>query len=117
MTEAELQKICKQLLAQSGLLFWRVSNGPVIHRLGSGKNVRTFMKKSEIAGFPDFAGVTKEGTFFALELKSEKGKVSPEQMDWQDRLSDSNAIVGVARTPDHIRQFIATCGGRVKQIV
>ena len=113
MSEAELSKICRQLFAQSGLVWWRVSNGGVLHKIGP----RTIMKKSEIAGFPDFAGVTPTGQFFALELKSEKGKVSPEQTQWHHRLNNTNAIVGLARTPDHVRHFIRTCGGIVREVL
>lgn len=115
MKESELSAICKSLLEYSGLLWWRVANGPVIHRLGKGKNVRTFMKKSPIAGFPDFAGLTPTGVFWALELKTEKGKVMPHQMDWIDRINESNGISAIARSPDHIRIFIETVGGRVKK--
>lgn len=113
MLEAELSKICKQLFEYSGLVFWRVSNGGVIHKIGP----RTIMKKSEIAGFPDFAGVTPLGVFFALELKGAKGVLAAHQIEWLSKLEDTHAITGVARTPDEIRNFIKLCGGLVKQTV
>ena len=96
----------------SGLVFWRVSNGGVLHKMGG----KTIMKKSEIAGFPDWAGVTRNGTFWALELKSESGRVSDAQIDWMDKLNDTHAIVGLARTVEQVITFIETVGGKIPKI-
>jgi len=108
MKEAELATITRHLLKQSGLVFWRVTNGAVMHTIGK----RSFMKKSEIAGFPDWAGVTPSGTFWALELKSESGRVSPDQMQWMEKLTKTHAIVGIARKPEDVLDFIEICGGK-----
>lgn len=108
MTEAELAKITRHLLQHSGLVHWRVTNGAVLHSIGK----KTFMKKSEIAGFPDWAGVTPGGIFWALELKSASGRVSPEQMSWMEKLTKTHAIVGIARKPEDVLDFIEICGGK-----
>lgn len=113
MKEAELSKITRKLLERSGLLFWRVSNGAVMHRIGS----KTIMKKSEIAGFPDWAGVTPRGQFWALELKSDKGRLSEGQIEWLNKLNDNHVIIGVCRTVEQVCNFIETCGGKVPRIM
>jgi hypothetical protein len=112
MKEAELAKITRQLLGYSGLVHWRVSNGAVMHRIGP----RIIMKKSEIAGFPDWAGVTRNGTFWALELKSEKGRISEHQIEWMEKLAGTHAIVAIARTVEDVMEFIFLIGGKVKKI-
>lgn len=40
-------------------------------------------------GFPDLVMVSAHAIFF-IELKSEKGRLTPEQRDWLDRLSHKN---------------------------
>lgn len=64
-------------------------------------------KKNPMKGFPDLAGVCKDGVLWALELKSSKGRLSPEQTDWLQKLSKSGAIVGVAKTPQEAVDFFS----------
>ncbi len=101
VSEAELSAFARKAFKNSGMVFWRVSNGPVKHG--------GIMKKSEIAGFPDWAGVSPWGFFWALELKTATGKLSDEQRGWLKSLGDSGAIVGVARSFDDIVEFIKLC--------
>jgi hypothetical protein len=65
-------------------------------------------KCSPIKGFPDLAGVLPNGKFFAVELKSEKGRLSPEQIEWITKLNYSGAIAVVLRSKDEIREFVAS---------
>lgn len=102
MKESELLSFALTCLKQSGLVYWRVPNGPVMHSLG-GKVIR---KCSPIKGFPDLAGVFPNGRFFAIELKTDKGRLSPEQLDWITRLNMSGAMAVVLRSKDEIREFI-----------
>lgn len=102
MKESELLSFALTCLKQSGLVYWRVPNGPVIHSLG-GKVIR---KCSPIKGFPDLAGVFPNGRFFAIELKTDKGRLSAEQLDWITRLNMSGAMAIVLRSKDEIREFI-----------
>lgn len=99
MKESELLSFAITCLKQSGLVWWRVANGPIKH---GGIN-----KKSPIKGFPDLAGVMPNGKFFAIELKTDKGKLSPEQTDWITKLNMSGAMAIVLRSKDEIREFIS----------
>lgn len=102
MLEAELAKYTRLKLEMSGLVHWRVANGPVLHKIGN----RTIMKKSPIAGFPDWAGITPLGKLWTLELKTVKGKIAPHQQEWIDKINGSNGIAEVARTLEEIDEFI-----------
>lgn len=102
MKEAELAKYAKAALEKSGLVYWRVSNGPVLHNIGP----RTIMKRSQIAGFPDWAGISPKGMFWAMELKTAKGKVEPHQQDWIDKINFSYGMAEVARSFEEIDNFI-----------
>lgn len=112
MKESELLTFCLQTLKKSGLVYWRVPNGPVMHNLG-GKLIR---KCSPIRGFPDVAGVMPNGRFFAIELKTETGKLSPEQAQWIAALNHSKATAVILRTKDEIADFVA-CASQVRQLL
>lgn len=104
MKEAELLSFALTCLKQSGLVYWRVPNGAVSHSI-NGKMIR---KKSPIKGFPDLAGVLPSGKFFAIEIKTDKGRLSPEQVEWITKLNLSGAIAVVLRSKDEIREFVAS---------
>lgn len=102
MKESELLSYALTCLKQSGLVYWRVPNGPVMHSI-NGKMIR---KCSPVKGFPDLAGVFPNGKFFAIELKTDKGRLSPEQAEWITKLNLSGAMAIVLRSKDEIREFI-----------
>ncbi len=103
MKEADLLSYALTCLKQSGLVYWRVPNGPVVHSIGN-KQIR---KKSPIQGFPDIAGVFPSGKFFAIELKTDKGRLSSEQVEWITKLNMSGAMAIVLRSKDEIAEFVA----------
>ena len=102
MKESELLTFALKVLKQSGLVYWRVPNGPVMHSI-AGKMIR---KCSPMKGFPDIAGISPDGTFWAIELKTEKGRLSPEQSRWIAALNESGASAVVLRTKDEIVDFV-----------
>lgn len=102
MKEAELLSFALTCLKQSGLVYWRVPNGPVMHSIG-GKMIR---KCSPIKGFPDIAGIFPSGKIFAIELKTDKGRLSPEQIEWITKINMSNGMAVVLRSKDEIREFV-----------
>lgn len=102
MKESELLSYAITILKQSGLVWWRVSNGPVLHSIGN----KVIRKCSPIRGFPDLAGVFPSGKFFAIELKTDKGRLSPEQTQWISKLNMSGAMAIVLRSKEEIRDFV-----------
>jgi hypothetical protein len=107
MLEAELLRYAKAKLERSGLLWWRVANGPSIYKEGS----KIRFRPSPIAGFPDLAGLTATGRFWAIELKTEKGKLQANQSEWIVRIRASGGIATVVRS---FEEFDATVA-RIKK--
>lgn len=103
MKESDLLSYCLSALKLSGLVAWRVTNGPVMHSI-NGKMIR---KCSPIKGFPDVAGVMPNGRFFAIELKTDKGRLSDEQTGWITKLNMSGAMAIVLRSREEIDEFIS----------
>ena len=103
MKEAELLSFAVTCLKQSGLVWWRVNNSPSLFNNKSGA---VCFRKSPVKGFPDLAGLFPSGRLFAIELKTEKGKLSPEQTEWITKLNMSGAMAIVLRSKEEIANFV-----------
>lgn len=75
------------------IVHWRMPVQGVMH---SGRHGVSF-SKSPIAGFPDIAGLHR-GTFFAVEVKTSKGKVSDLQAHWIGILNGAGGCASVVRS-------------------
>lgn len=62
---------------------------------------------SSILGFPDLCGITPSGLFWAVELKTDKGKLRPAQVVWIEKLANSGALVRVIRSIGEMASFVA----------
>jgi hypothetical protein len=83
MTEAELLSSVVEL---AELLKWRcVYFRPGMNRRG---HWSTAMTGTDAAGWPDLFMVRRERAL-AVELKSERGRATPEQLDWLAALSNA----------------------------
>jgi hypothetical protein len=92
MTEADLLRAVTDLARWLGLRYF--------HDNDSRRNR---------AGFPDLV-VAGQGGFIFRELKAEKGRLRPEQLDWISRLDQGGADVGIWRPSD-----LQPNGGRIKE--
>lgn len=81
MSEAEFQKALTDLCDWRHLLWYHVNDS-----------------RKDKSGFPDLV-IVGSRTIFA-ELKSERGKVQPEQQEWIDRLALAGAEVYLWRPSD-----------------
>ena len=54
-----------------------------------------FKSLGVVAGIPDIL-IIRAGTIFALELKAEGGRVTPIQLETQQRMRAAGAVVGAA---------------------
>lgn len=102
MKESELLSYALKVLKFHDVCHWRVANGPSIYNVGG----KTVFRPSPIAGFPDLAGLTERGRFWAVELKTPKGKLMEHQKLWIARLEKSGAIVRVIRGFDEFLDFV-----------
>ena len=57
-------------------------------------------------GFPDLLGVLPGGRAIFIEVKSEKGKPSPAQINFLAQAIKTGAIAGVARSIEDVLQII-----------
>lgn len=89
MTEAAFQK---QVIALAKLHGWRVAHfRPSLNRRGKWQTA----VQADGSGFPDLV-LVRERVIWA-ELKTEDGKLSNDQIDWQTDLLDANQEVYVWR--------------------
>lgn len=51
-------------------------------------------------GSADLVGITAKGRFFAIEVKTPKGKRSPEQIAWAEFVTKWGGYVGEARSAE-----------------
>lgn len=97
-SEADLQVAVFDWLKARRIFAWRMPISPVMR--GGGKRKVSF-SKSPIKGFPDIAGVLqrqRRGVLFTIELKTEKGEITPEQVAWMVDLQAAGAACAVVRS-------------------
>ena len=101
MLEAQIQKEIIQYLHLKRYFFWRNYVGPIIR--GRSKK----LSQNPMAGMPDILGVfNTHHRLFAIEVKTERGTLSPKQKVWIQNLEDAGAFCMVARSvKDVIEQF------------
>lgn len=98
MSERELLQSIKDAARQCG---WRVYH--------------TWLSAHSAKGWPDLV-LLKDGRMLAWELKSEKGKLTPEQQAWLDELSEVSGVYAqVIRPQDLESAYKALLGAEVKQ--
>lgn len=88
MAEADLQSRVERLARELGWLIYHTHDS----------------RRSQ-AGFPDLV-LVRRGRLVWRELKTMKGKVTPEQQEWLDALTVANADVGVWRPIDLLDETI-----------
>ncbi|MBI5975183.1 VRR-NUC domain-containing protein [Staphylococcus canis] len=99
MKEAEIQKQIIESLNNSECKVWRANAGMI--RVG--KRTLKLLPK----GFPDVFGVRlKDGKFIAIEIKKPNGKLSSEQIEFQNWALKHKLIYGVAYSVDDALKII-----------
>ena len=58
-----------------------------------------------VAGIPDFIGLLPGGRFFGLEVKAEKGRLSPAQIEMRDRILAAGGIWGEVRSLEDFQRW------------
>ena len=98
MTEAQLLAVVRDACRWSALLCYH-----------------TFDSRRSERGFPDLCIVGSHGVIFR-ELKTDRGRLTPDQRDWLDRLAEAGADVAVWRPadwPGRVLTELAGIGGRL----
>jgi hypothetical protein len=61
-------------------------------------------------GIPDIVGLTQDGRFVGVEVKTENGRLSPVQGAFLRRIRESSGIAFCARSRDDVRRNLAEAG-------
>lgn len=94
MSESAIQMAVMQhlrLRALPGVVAWHVPNGGSRTAAEAGR----FKAEGVVPGIPDI-NILWAGHFYGLELKADKGRLSPAQRDMHEKLQSAGATVAVA---------------------
>jgi hypothetical protein len=107
MTEAQLTAAILDALSRSGRgMFFRNNTGKLQDARGR------WVTFGLGVGSPDIVGISSDGPggvgrFVGIEIKTETGRVSPEQAAWLGAARKAGALVGVVRS---VREALALVG-------
>lgn len=96
--EQDVQRAALDYLNIRGYCLFRNNTGMT---RASYKGKERFIRFGSI-GWPDIIGLTKEGQFFGIEFKSEKGKLTEAQIAVGEKIRASKGIYIVARSLDDV---------------
>jgi len=104
--ETRIQRLIMIAISQLGHTVWRNETGSfwtgqVIHKdnrtvtLANAQMIPCGLCK----GSADLIGITNTGKFFAIEVKTPKGRASKEQIQFIEHVNKQGGIAGIARSP------------------
>lgn len=104
--EAAIQRAILEWLAWKHILAFRVNSGKVLVNYGGEGSTR--MIKLAPPGTADIIGITPDGTgrLLAIECKTRKGKQTPEQVEFEQRVTEQGGIYILARGVEDIERII-----------
>jgi len=85
ISEKEITYSIRNLLKQFNIFHWKIHQG-----LGS------------TPGVPDIVGILKDGRFLGIEVKTERGVLSPHQERFLQNINDAGGIGFVARNLEDV---------------
>ncbi len=97
--ENGLTKAILTYLAYKGVFAWRQNNGGVYD-----PTRKSYRANSSMAGVPDIIGITRDGRFLGIEVKSKSGRQSDHQKEFEKKCKDNNGIYILARDMDGFMQ-------------
>jgi hypothetical protein len=104
--EQDLSNAVMNYLAIKGILHYRVRNtGTIIHKRGGGIAYGRDRYSTTQRGAPDILA-WDNGKAYGFELKSQKGRIRPEQEEWLSKFRDEGGIGMVIRSLDEVMNII-----------
>jgi len=94
MSEANTQRLIMVALSEAGCLIWRNNCGVLKNEAGIP------IRFGLCVGSSDLIGITPDGRFLAVEIKTKTGRVRPEQQQFIDAIRRKGGIAGIARSVD-----------------
>jgi hypothetical protein len=98
--ESEIQAAICDYLAYKGYLFSRTNNAPIYDRTNGAFRA---LPKYTRRGWPDICLIAK-GQFIGIEVKTEAGRLSAEQMSLRDDILGNGGQYIVARSIDELQE-------------
>jgi hypothetical protein len=99
MKETDVQAAICDYLALKGYLFSRTNNAPIYDKTrGAFRALPKYTRK----GWPDIC-LIKNGKFYGIEVKSEVGRLSPEQEELGRAIDMNGGMYVVARSIDDVQ--------------
>lgn len=98
MTETQVQNAICEYLTVKKHFFWRQN---VMGRYNSSRDVHYRMPKYSMVGIPDII-LIKNGLFIGLEVKTEKGKISPNQAEFEELCNKAGGEYHIVRSIDDV---------------
>ena len=104
--EQALSNAVMNYLAIKGVLHYRVRNtGTIVHTRGGGLAYGRDRYAVTQRGAPDILA-WDNGKAYAFELKSQKGRVRPEQQQWISKFNEQGGIGMVVRSMDDVMNVL-----------
>lgn len=94
MKELDIQRLIMLALSEAGCLIWRNNTGVLKNAAGIP------IKFGLCVGSSDLIGIAPGGRFMAVEIKTAKGRITPEQMRFIEAVRNRGGIAGIARSPE-----------------
>ena len=104
LKETAIVRQCLDYLAARKIFAWR-QNAAAVPLPGGG-----FRRFSGLRGVADILGVLDKGRFLAVEVKSPKGKTSPEQDAFLDAVTALGGVACVVHSVDELEADLREAG-------
>ena len=98
MTESEISYLIRKYLKANNVFHWRHNNVGVFKKVASAHIFHDMKNVSDILG------ILPNGIFFAIEVKTEVGKVSLDQKKFIDQVNNLGGLAFVARSLKDVEQ-------------
>ena len=112
--ETKIQRLIMMALSDSGCTVWRNETGQfwtgrIVHKdpggnvtLGNARPIPCGL----CVGSADLIGITDDGRFLAVEVKTATGRISKEQKTFIDHVNLMGGVAGVARSVEDALEII-----------
>ena len=101
MREQDIQRLIMLALSEAGCLIFR-------NNVGVLKNAAGIPIRFGLAvGSSDLIGIAPGGRFLAVEIKTSKGRATPEQLRFIEAVRARGGIAGIARSPAEALALLA----------
>lgn len=101
MKESDIQRLIMLALSEAGCVIWRNNTG--VLKNAAGIPIRFGL----CVGSSDLIGITPRGKFLAVEIKTCKGRATPEQLRFIEAVRKHGGIAGIARSPEEALALLA----------